>query len=106
MSDDLAGQLRSLARAHSEGRLSLADYRARRAPLLDALVVGAADEDQTNIVTQPRTVMQAVPAQAMSASAPPSPLRNPKRAWLVLAVSVAIVIALLIWLTAGVRGRP
>jgi hypothetical protein len=60
MTEDAAEQLAVLVRERTEGRISVADYRRLRAPLLDRLVThvtGAIDE--ASLITRPRAATRA-----------------------------------------------
>jgi hypothetical protein len=60
MTEDIADQLAALVRQRSDGRISVADYRRLRAPLLDRLVADSTDGvDEASAVTRPRAVARA-----------------------------------------------
>jgi formylglycine-generating enzyme required for sulfatase activity len=81
MSKDVADRLTALAQDHREGKLSLANYRELRAPLLDSLVGLAAADADVATVTQPRVSIRG-PAESVdnaTADAAAELLAPPKR---------------------------
>jgi hypothetical protein len=70
MTEDVADQLDVLVRKRSDGRISVADYRRLRAPLLDRLVAGATGGlDESSAITRPRGVGRALePVQSRAVS--------------------------------------
>ncbi len=66
MTESIADQLALLVRDRAEGRISVADYRRLRAPLLDRLVTPVASAiDEASLATRPRVVTRA-PEQVRS----------------------------------------
>lgn len=60
MTENVADQLALLVRERADGRISVADYRRLRAPLLDRLVTHVENAiDEASLVTRPRVVTRA-----------------------------------------------
>lgn len=60
MTENVADQLALLVRDRTDGRISVADYRRLRAPLLDRLATHVANAiDEASLVTRPRVVARA-----------------------------------------------
>ena len=95
MSTDLAARLRLLAQDHHEGRLTLAEYRKLRAPLLDSLELRPSSGGDDEAITRPR----AATAAPAGARPPPRPAGSPNKGRLLFAVAVAVlaVVAVIWW---------
>jgi formylglycine-generating enzyme required for sulfatase activity len=112
MSTDLATRLRLLAQDHHDGRLSLAEYRKLRAPLLDSLASQELTGVDDEAVTRPRV------AGRQPAVAPKAPERGHSSLWsrprlrAVLVVGLLVLVALVGWSLrrwhagAGPAGQP
>jgi hypothetical protein len=69
MTQDVALRLGELVRDRSDGRLSVAEYRRLRAPLLDRLVSQPAVEiDESSLVTRPRAIAPVVEPSLLHAA--------------------------------------
>jgi formylglycine-generating enzyme required for sulfatase activity len=108
MKDDVGERLRALAKDHADGRLTLAAYRALRAPLLDSLVGLGPEIGDAAGTTQPRAAQSraashteptdAVSAVRVEAAAtavsalltPPAP-RRPGKTVAIALIAVACV---------------
>ena len=98
MSTDLAARLRLLAQDHHEGRLTLAEYRKLRAPLLDSLELRPSSGGDDEAITRPRAAT-AAPAGAQRPPPRPAGSANKGRLLFAVAVGVVAVIAVVWWST-------
>jgi formylglycine-generating enzyme required for sulfatase activity len=113
MSTDLATRLRLLAQDHHDGRLSLAEYRKLRAPLLDSLASQELTGVDDEAVTRPRMAGRSPPAVA---PAPPDrghpDFWSPPRRRAVLVIGLLVLVAVVGWSLrrwhegAGPAGQP
>jgi hypothetical protein len=98
MTKDVALRLGELARDRSDGRLTVADYRRLRAPLLDLLVShDAAAVDESSLVTRPRAVTRA------PEFVPEPVVVNVRRLapwmlWTVVVASAVVVASMRVWI--------
>jgi hypothetical protein len=96
MTEDAAEQLALLVRDRADGRISVADYRRLRAPLLDRLVTRVTNAiDEASLITRPRAVARApdrVRSRAVSDLETAFPPRSRMGLWtLCVLVGVSIV---------------
>jgi formylglycine-generating enzyme required for sulfatase activity len=97
MTQDVALRLAELVRERHDGRITVADYRRLRAPLLDRLVSQAPVVDESSLITRPRATMrvaepvpEAVAADLQSVFAP-RPRIAPWMLWAFIAAAILIV---------------
>jgi formylglycine-generating enzyme required for sulfatase activity len=99
MTTDVALRLGELARDRSDGRLTVADYRRLRAPLLDLLVSqDAAAVDESSLVTRPRAVTRTaepIPEPVVVSSR--RRLVAPWMLWAVVVASAVVVAGMRAW---------
>jgi formylglycine-generating enzyme required for sulfatase activity len=99
MTTDVALRLGELARDRSDGRLTVADYRRLRAPLLDLLVSqDAAAVDESSLVTRPRAVTRtAEPIPEPVVVGARRRLVAPWMLWAVVVASAVVVAGMRVW---------
>jgi formylglycine-generating enzyme required for sulfatase activity len=104
MSTDLAARLRLLVQDHRDGRLTLAEYRNLRAPLLDSLELRALTGTDDEAITRPRmTGRVPAPAPRGTAGSAQNPALSKKRIRAaVFVLGVLIIITVVAW---TLRGR-
>jgi formylglycine-generating enzyme required for sulfatase activity len=98
MSTDLATRLRLLVQDHHDGRLSLAEYRKLRAPLLDSLASRELTGVDDEAVTRPRMAGRSPPTVASAAPDRGHPdfwSRPGRRA--VLVIGLLVLVAVVGW---------